>query len=103
MPDPMKFRREHMRWIILLTLNNARPIGAVDSVILSVARAEFADCTLLEIRREADYLRDRGLLAIKEPPDNGAWFCELTREGVDVAEYTVECQPGIARPEKYWS
>ena len=22
--------------------------------------------------------------------------------GTDVAEYTVECDPGIARPQKYW-
>jgi hypothetical protein len=91
-----------MRWMILLTLNNARPIGAADSVILSVVRAEFADGTLYEIRREADYLRDRGLVTIEVPPDNGAWFCDLTREGIDVAEYTVDCHPGIARPGKYW-
>jgi hypothetical protein len=102
MSDLMKFRRETLRWIILLTLNYARPSFATDSAILSVVRAEFGDCTLLELRREADYLRDRGLMAIKVPPDNGPWRCELTREGVDVAEYTVDCQPGIARPEKYW-
>jgi len=31
-----------------------------------------------------------------------AWFGKLTREGVDVVEYTVLCDPGIARPRKYW-
>ena len=28
-------------------------------------------------------------------------FADLTRHGVDVAEYTVDCEPGIARPAKY--
>ena len=36
----------------------------------------------------------------KEP--SGRWFAELNRHGTDVAEYTVECDPGIARPQKYW-
>jgi hypothetical protein len=27
---------------------------------------------------------------------------KLTRIGIDVVEYTVECDPGIARPKKYW-
>ena len=30
------------------------------------------------------------------------WFADLTRLGVDLAEYTIDCQPGIARPDKYW-
>lgn len=102
MTNPQKFRREHVRWIILLTLNNARPIGATDSLVVSVVRAEYADTTLNEVRRELDYLKDRKLVELKLPPDGGAWHAELTRYGVDIAEYTVDCQPGIARPEKYW-
>ena len=34
---------------------------------------------------------------------SAAWFADLTRYGVDVAEYTVDCQPGVARPAKYWA
>ena len=30
------------------------------------------------------------------------WFADLTHLGVDIAEYTIDCQAGIARPEKYW-
>ena len=26
----------------------------------------------------------------------------LARHGVDVSEYTVDCEPGVARPAKYW-
>ena len=25
-----------------------------------------------------------------------------SRYGVDIAEYTIDCEPGIARPAKYW-
>ena len=101
MIDQAKARREHLRWLILLTLNNARPIGAFEGPILSVAQSEYPDATVHELRRELDYLHDRKLVGIERRPD-GRWFAELTRYGVDVAEYTVACEPGIARPEKYW-
>lgn len=101
MIDPAKARREHLRWLILLTLNNARPLGAAEGPILSVAQSEYPDATQLELRRELDYLADRALVALTRSPD-GRWKAELTRHGVDLAEYTVDCQPGIARPEKYW-
>ncbi|MEZ7895981.1 MAG: cytoplasmic protein [Thauera sp.] len=101
MIDQAKARREHLRWLILLTLNNARPIGAFEGPILSVAQSEYPDATAHELRRELDYLHDRKLVGIERRPD-GRWFAELTRYGVDVAEYTVACEPGIARPEKYW-
>jgi len=101
MMDQAKARREHLRWLILLTLNNARPIGAFEGPVLSVAQSEYPDATALELRRELDYLDDRELVKVSKKPD-GRWFSELTRYGVDVAEYTVECDPGIARPVKYW-
>jgi hypothetical protein len=102
MIDAAKARREHLRWLILLTLNNARPIGAYEGPILSVAQSEYPDATTLELRRELGYLGDRDLVELKKQPD-GRWHAELTRDGVDVAEYTVPCEPGVARPEKYWS
>jgi hypothetical protein len=102
MTDPAKYRREFSRWIILLALNNSRPLGASETLVLTVARAEFPDMSREELRRELDYLKDRDLVTIKRPPDNSAWHCDLTRYGVDIVEYTVEVHPGIARPEKYW-
>lgn len=102
MTDPAKFRREHIRWIVLLALNNARPVGASDRLLLSVARAEYPDITLIELRRELDYLADRKLVELRLPHDGGEWRAGLTRYGVDVVEYTVNCEPGIARPEKYY-
>lgn len=99
--DQAKVRRESLRWLILLTLNNARPIGAFEGPVLSVAQSEYPDATPLELRREMDYLADRELVKVDKQP-SGKWFAELTRFGVDVAEYTIDCDPGIARPVKYW-
>lgn len=100
--DHAKVRRESLRWLILLTLNNARPCGAQESPILAVAQSIYLDASPLELRRELDYLHDRDLVQVTKAP-NGVWHAELTRHGVDVAEYTVDCEPGIARPDKYWA
>ena len=101
MTDLVKIRRETIRWQILLTLYNARPLGAMESIVLSVIRSEYPDATQQELRRELQYLEDRDLCAIDHRPDN-RWCCNLTRFGVDVVEYTVPIEPGIARPEKYY-
>lgn len=100
-PDIAKVRREHMRWVVLLALNNARPLGAMESVVLAVVQAVYPDASPLELRKELDYLSDRELIKLVKRPD-GPWHADLTRFGVDVVEYTVDCQPGIARPAKYW-
>jgi hypothetical protein len=34
--------------------------------------------------------------------EGAPWTADLTRYGTDFVEYTVEAQPGIARPKKYW-
>ena len=100
--DTAKVRRESLRWLILLTLNNARPIGAFEGPILSVAQSQYPDATPLELRRELDYLQDRDLVNLDRQP-SGHWFAHLTRFGTDIAEYTIDCEPGIARPAKYWA
>ena len=99
--DEARVRREAVRWLIILTLNNARPIGAYEGPILAVARSEYPDATPLEIRRELDYLHGRELVDLTKEP-GGRWFADLTRVGTDLAEYTIDCEPGIARPKKYW-
>ena len=98
--DMQKIRREFMRWQILLVLNEARPIGCLEKLILSVVQSEYPDATQKEVRREIDYLQLRKLVMVDKRPD-GRWFCELDRYGVDFVEYTVPAEPGIARPEKY--
>lgn len=99
--DHAKVRREGMRWTILLTLNHARPIGAHEALILQTIRGIYPDATPNELRRELEYLDDRQLVDIEKAP-SGAWHAALNHHGVDVAEYTVDCLPGIARPAKYW-
>lgn len=102
MVDPARVRREHMRWVLILTLNNARPMGCYDSVALATIQGVYPDATELEVRRELDYLAERELIDLDKKPD-GRWIAKLNRLGVDLAEYTIDCEPGIARPEKYWS
>ncbi|MEW6314143.1 MAG: hypothetical protein AB1513_08915 [Pseudomonadota bacterium] len=99
--DIDKQRRDQLRWLILETLNSARPIGANEGLVLQVVNDVQGQVTALELRRELDYLADRKLVEITGR-DGPIWHAELTRDGVDVVEYTVECDPGIARPRKYW-
>ena len=54
-----------------------------------------------DLRLELHYLELRGLITISDK-DSSYWFCELTREGTDVAQGTVACFPGVTlRPECY--
>lgn len=99
MIDDAKQRREFMRWVLLLGMYNARPIGIWEEPLLAIVQAIYRDCTKLEMRREFDYLYDRKLVEIQKYPD-GRWFGELSNNGVDYVEYTIPSYPGIARPEK---
>ncbi|WP_342705050.1 hypothetical protein OHZ10_28160 [Burkholderia arboris] len=100
--DHAKVRRESLRWYLILALYNARPEEVVEEVIQMTMRSIFADITALEVRKELDYLADRVLVKLRKEP-SGRWWGDLTRYGVDIAEYTIDCEPGIARPAKYWS
>lgn len=102
MPDLAKIRREGMRWNLINTMNLNRPVTTPETWLLDVMRASYPDVTPLEVRRELDYLADRGLVDLVKQP-SGMWFSDLSRYGVDIAEYTVDCDPGIARPVKYWA
>lgn len=101
MIDHVKVRRESMRWYLILTLYNAQPSGCYEELLLSTLSALYPDTTALEIRREATYLESRELVHLEREP-SGRWFAQLTRIGIDIAEYTVDCEPGIARPVKTW-
>lgn len=99
-PDLDKARRETNRWLILQCLDCARPLGAGETLLLS-ALTDTVQITQLEMRRELDYLGERELVELSGR--NGPhWHAKLTRHGVDIVEYTVDMEPGIARPQKYW-
>jgi hypothetical protein len=100
MLDQAKHRREFMRWVLMLALYNARPIGAWEELLLSVVQGVWPDASRNEARLNLDYLLDRKLIELKKEP-SGRWFAELNRYGVDMVEYNIDCAPGIARPEKY--
>lgn len=92
-----KTRRETIRWFLILTANVSRPAGIYTEAMLPVVQATYGDATHQEIRRELDYLEERDLVKIaRDGMDR--WFVELSRHGVDLAEYTTDCEPGIARP-----
>lgn len=97
--DLAKAKREQLRWQILMTLNAGRPVSLNEQFILGVVSDLPLDVTPLELRRELDYLEERGLVKLVRKQ---LWTADLTRDGVDVVEYTVDCDPGIARPRKYW-
>ncbi|MDP3841085.1 MAG: hypothetical protein Q8Q81_00615 [Oxalobacteraceae bacterium] len=99
-PDLDKARRETSRWLILQCLDCARPLGAGEALLLS-ALTDTVPITQLEMRRELDYLHERDLVELSGR-SGPQWHAKLTRHGVDIVEYTVDMQPGIARPQKYW-
>ena len=96
-----KARREGMRWHIINTLNKARPYTSSEVFLLDVMRGIYPDATALELRQQLDYLKDRRLVELVKQP-SGMWFADLNRLGVDIAEYSIDCEAGIARPPKYW-
>lgn len=97
MIDVEKIRRESMRWYILLTLDNARPVDPHEALVLSTIQGIYSDATQHEVRRAIDYLEARNLVKVDRQP-NGVWVTGLTHYGVDIVEYTIPCNPGIARP-----
>ena len=101
MTDLVKARRENMRWLLLNALNNARPLGAMDVLVLTVVQAIYPDATANELHAQLAYLENKELVDISRKPD-GHWHSLLNSNGIDVVEYTVGCPAGIARPTKYW-
>ena len=101
MTDLVKARRENMRWLLLNALNNARPLGAMDVLVLTVVQAIYPDATANELHAQLAYLENKELVVINRKPD-GHWHSLLNSTGIDVVEYTVDGPAGIARPTKYW-
>lgn len=98
--DMERAQREEARWRILRALDAGRPGAVSEMIIFRVLKDIKLSITPKGLRRELDYLRDRELIKILDE-DGPVWSAELTRTGVDVVEYTVTCDPGIARPRKW--
>jgi len=93
----LKIRREAIRWHLLAAINVSRPQGMYTSALLPIIQSVYQDATEHELRRELDYLEERELVKIQRDPLD-RWMVDLSRWGVDVVEYTVDCDPGVARP-----
>jgi len=93
-------RREELRWLLMMGLHAARPVGTSETILRSAIIPVIPDLTLLEIRKELDYLADRGLVAL-DKMSSPLWFAKLNHHGIDIVEYTVDCLPGIARPRQW--
>jgi hypothetical protein len=92
-------QREMVRWILLLAANINRPIKSTLGFLVKVIKSEYLGVTEVQVRRELDYLQSRDLLHIFTD-QLGQVSVDLTRFGIDIAEYTVAVEPGIARPPK---
>jgi len=93
----LRARREAIRWHLLSAINLSRPVGINTAALLPIVQSVYLDATHQEIRRELDYLEEREMVRIaRDPLDH--WFVDLTRLGIDFVEYTVDAQPGVARP-----
>lgn len=97
--DIEKARTEEIRWVVLLALNAARPVGTTEIIIRRAIDPVVPGITDLEIRKELDYLNSRQLIDLEK--DRPAWFAKLNNHGIDFVEYTVPARPGIARPAKW--
>ena len=95
--DLARARNATVRWRILRILDAGRPLGVSEALIFRVLADVHLAPTAVEVRRQLDYLAKRKLLRLTCDQD-APWLAELTSEGVDVVEYTVPVQPGIARP-----
>lgn len=96
-----KTRREVLRWRVLQVLSIGRPYPVSEDILYQTVAGPDMPVTKHDVRRELDYLRMRKLLEIKGQ-GSAQWSAELTRHGVDLAEYEIDCEPGIARPVKFW-
>lgn len=97
------YRRQEIRWRFLAVCNAGRPQSIQEILMLRALEDINLNLTANELRREAAYLSEKGLIETRKPinPEN-PWSFLLTATGVDVVDYSVDCPSGINRPEKYW-
>lgn len=91
-------RHEKVRWSALCALDSSRPDPVRHPTLWELLRGDWPDITVRELLREVDYLEKRGLLTIDKKWSKQGWLIKMTRPGIDLVHYTIECEPGIARP-----
>lgn len=99
--DLEKAQREETRWRIMRILDAGRPLAVSETVIFRALSDASLPVSPNMLRRELDYLRDKGVLSLSGE-DGPVWNAELTGDGVDIVEYSVPAPAGVARPKKWW-
>lgn len=102
MIDIEKANRERTRWIILQTTHVSGSAGTSEGTLAIVLQNVKLYQGGERMRRELDYLEGRQLITIEGRSLSPEWGVKLTRAGYDLVDYTIECEAGIARPQKYW-
>ena len=87
------------RWAIIRTCRVGGHLGATETMIRDVLVAEYLGVNASFIRDQLDYLEKRKLIEIARH-EVDPWRATLTRYGYDVADYQVDCDPGIRRPPR---
>lgn len=95
--DLEKANREEMRWRILRALDAGRPGRVSETLLLRVVGDASLQVTPNSLRRQLDYLRDKGLVEI-EGEGGPTWSGDLTAYGIDVVEGAKPLPPGIYKP-----
>ncbi len=98
-PNVSRAESEELRWIVLITLNTARPQGCNEHIIRRTANDVRLPITSHQVRTEMDYLSDLGLITLDRSQQ--LWFGKILPKGVDVVTYRAECPAGISRPSEW--
>lgn len=97
--DIARAERETLRWVLLLALWYARPVGTSEYVMLRTAQDASLRVTPDMVRQELNYLRGRNLVKVNDK--EALWHAEITPDGEDVVDYRADAPAGIARPKKW--
>ena len=94
-------RLQGARWEILRVCSVAGHLGATEAMVYHTLLSQWVGIERGWLRDQYAYLESRELVAVQRHEVED-WVISLTRHGDDVANYVVDCEPGIARPPKYW-
>lgn len=100
-PDIERAQRGELRWRILRALESGRPVALSETILHRTLVDIQLQVSPHGLRRELKYLEGKGLITVLAE-DEPTWLAELTPYGIDVAEFEVDCPPGIGRPAKKW-
>jgi len=79
-------RTKNICYLNLIALDVARPIGAMDEVLLSITRTAFPRCKAVDVRRALMRLAALGLVALT-PREAQPWHAELTAAGISKLDH----------------